>query len=83
MKFGRNHCTIHSPWFNLSLPLSLSLQISDEGVEEEEDEDRENDVEELLEKLKDVTELFDCKNEVYLEMEKKSEAMKIVKQTNK
>ena len=62
---------------------SLSLQISDEGVEEEEDEDRENDVEELLEKLKDVTELFDCKNEVYLEMEKKSEAMKIVKQTNK
>ncbi|XP_019854198.1 PREDICTED: phosphatidylinositol 3-kinase regulatory subunit gamma-like [Amphimedon queenslandica] len=57
-------------------PVSRFAKISEEGVEEEEDEDRENDVEELLEKLKDVTELFDTKNEVYLEMEKRSELMK-------
>ena len=53
-------------------------QISEVGAEEEEDEDRENDVEELLEKLKDATELFDAKNETYLELEKKSESMKTV-----
>uniref|UniRef100_A0A1X7VM49 SH2 domain-containing protein n=1 Tax=Amphimedon queenslandica TaxID=400682 RepID=A0A1X7VM49_AMPQE len=54
-------------------PVSRFAKISDEGVKEE---DEENDVEELLENLKNVTELFDSKIEVYFELEKKAEITK-------
>ena len=49
-------------------------------VDDEEGED-DNDVEELLERLKDATELFDAKNDVYLSFQKKSEEMKKVRST--
>ena len=52
-----------------------SIQVDDEEGEDD------NDVEELLDKLKDATELFEAKNDVYLQFQKKSEEMKKVRST--
>ena len=56
----------------------LSNQIEDGEEGEDPEEDLDNDVEELLEKLREVTESFNEKNDHYLRLEEDFEAMKKV-----
>ena len=62
----------------LTLPLPQVVADDDEP-EEGEPEEEDNDVEELLDTLKEVTELFNEKNDNYLQLEKDFEVMKKVK----
>jgi phosphoinositide-3-kinase regulatory subunit len=72
-----NSLSQYNPRLDIKLihPISRFAKIGNEGVEEEE-EDRENDVEELLDKLNEVSEEFDSHNESYLALEAKSDQMK-------
>ncbi|XP_041378873.1 phosphatidylinositol 3-kinase regulatory subunit alpha-like, partial [Gigantopelta aegis] len=72
--YRKNSLSQYNPRLDVKLehPISRFAKITDEGAEDEE-EDRENDVEELLDKLREATENFDSKNDEYLELEKRFE----------
>ena len=55
-----------------------SNQIEDGEEGDDPEEDLDNDVEELLDKLREVTEMFNEKNDSYLRLEEDFEAMKKV-----